>query len=454
MATAYFERSTLLRRGAVLGAGLLVAVAAGCTTSISGSATKADPFKHEKNATAILEDAGVADDVTLEGTTGSATDTLVINAMSDLIEYWSQHAEEVFGVAEIDPLEGGIWAVDSQDPDAPTPPGCGIQEPAGYTNNAFYCPKGDAIAYDIHYLETIYQQYGDLDVAFVFAHEYGHALQGRFVPVQKSIVDETQADCFTGAWARSVTAGDAKYWLADEELLDGPIGDYVLELGDPAGHDPNAQGAHGSVFDRVSAIQEGYFDGPTSCMSNFNDDRVFVAAEFDEVSGSADGKGNVPADLAIEQSAEVAEAGLSDLLEGDAPQMTVDDPGCAAAKLVQDCVAAGTIDVTDMEQLNALHEEYGDFSVFTLVAMAYTAYVEQTLAEQPQTTRQVCVVATLAADLADDGLLSPGDLDEAVTTIFRLTEDTDLIEVAPGSAWDRIDAFRVGYYQGMSACGF
>lgn len=454
MTTAHLTRYDGLRRCALIVTAVLVSASTACTTALSGSATKADPLKHEKNATAILEDAGVADDVSLEGTLGSATDDLVINAMSDLIAYWDDNAEDVFGVEEIPPLEGGIWAVDSQDPDAPVPPGCGLQDPADYTNNAFYCGNGDAIAYDIHYLETILDTYGDLDVAFVFAHEYGHALQFRFVPVQKSIVDETQADCFTGAWAKSVTAGDAQYWLADEELLDGPVGDYVMELGDPAGHDPNANGAHGSVFDRVSAIQEGYFDGPTSCVSNFNDDRVFVSAEFDEGTESSDGKGNVALDVAISQSWEVADAGLADVLTGDGPELTIDDPACAVAKVVQGCLDEQSVDITDLDQLDELYQQYGDFSVFTLVAMTYTAYAEASLGEEPSTTRQVCVVAALAADLADEGLLSPGDLDEAVTTIFKLSSDNDFVEIETSTAWERIDAFRSGYYGDLSACGF
>ena len=388
------------RGGSLLGAALLLAATTACTTSVNGTASHADPLKGEKNATAILEDAGTADDVSLEGTLGSTTDALVINAMSDLVGYWADHAEDVFGVAQIPPLDGGIWAVDSQDPTAPTPPGCGLQDPAEYADNAFYCGSGDAIAYDIHYLETILDTYGDLDVAFVFAHEYGHALQARFVPVQKSIVDETQADCFTGAWAQSVTAGDATYWLAEEELLDGPIGDYVMELGDPAGHDPNAKGAHGSVFDRVSAIQEGYFDGPTSCVANFNDDRVFASAKFDQGTASSDGMGNVSLDLAISQSFEVAEVGLDDVLTEDAPELNLDDPACKVHKVVQHCPDGQTVDVTDTAELAALHQQYGDFSVFTLLSMAYTAYVEEALGEDPSTTRQVCVVASLAADLA------------------------------------------------------
>lgn len=452
MAAAQPTRLGLLRAAAALGVALVSAVTA-CTSAVDGSGSKADPLTHPKNATAVIEHAGVADDVELEGTLGTATDDLVINAMSDLISYWSDQAQDVFGVDEIPPLEGGVWAIDSQDPDAPTPPDC-LPEPADYQNNAVYCGSGDVIAYDVHYLASILEEYGDLDVAFVFAHEYGHALQARFSPSQKSIVAETQADCFTGAWARSVTAGKAQYWLADEEHLDGPVGDYVMELGDPAGQDPDEQGAHGGVFDRVSAIQEGYFDGPTSCVSNFDDDRVFASAEFDGATASTDGMGNVDLDVAVSQSWQVAEAGLAEVLDGDGPELTTDDAACKVSKVVQDCPEEETVEITDLGQLEAFYDHYGDFSVFTVVVMTYAAYAEQSQDDEPSTARQVCAVAALADDLSNEGLLSPGDLDEAVTTVFRLGPKSEIVEVESSTAWERIDAFRTGYYEGLTACGF
>lgn len=443
-----------LRRYALAVAAACLALLTACTTTLAGQATPGELLGTGPSSSAVRPGAGVADDVQLEGTLGSATDELVINSMSDIIAYWDERSTDVFGVESIPPLEGGVWAIDTKDPDAPTPSGCGSTDPEYFTNNAFYCPKGDHIVYDIHYLEKIFEDYGDLDVAFVFAHEYGHALQWRFVDAQKSIVDETQADCFTGAWAASVTAGEATYWLADEQHLDGPIADYVIHLGDPAGHDPNAQGAHGSVFDRVTAIQEGYFDGPTSCVTNYNDDRVFAMALFDEVSASQDGQGNVDLDLAISQTWDVVEFALADVLDGAAPQLTIDDPSCQVEKTVQDCFAEQTVDITDLTTLEELHAQNGDFSVFTVLTMAYTSYVEQSIGEEPSFTRQVCVVAASAADIGAAGYLSPGDLDEAVSTVILLKSDSVLVDVANVSSWERLDAFRAGYFQGLDACGF
>ena len=47
----------------------------------------------------------------------------------------------------------------------------------------------------------------------VTAHEFGHAMQGRFGFARsgRSIQDETQADCLAGAWTAWVAAGEAEH---------------------------------------------------------------------------------------------------------------------------------------------------------------------------------------------------------------------------------------------------
>ena len=67
----------------------------------------------------------------------------------------------------------------------------------GRRGNAYYDPGCDLIAYDRALLDELSTDYGRFLVPVVMAHEFGHAMQGRFGFAEngRSIQDETQADC-------------------------------------------------------------------------------------------------------------------------------------------------------------------------------------------------------------------------------------------------------------------
>ena len=113
----------------------------------------------------------------------------------------------------------------------------------------------------------------------MLAHEFGHAVQGRvgFSQDGGSILDETQADCFAGAWTAWVIGGHARHVAIRLPQLDDVLRGY-LGLSDPVGTGPNNGQAHGSFFDRVSAFSDGYDRGVTTCRDDFAADRLFTAA--------------------------------------------------------------------------------------------------------------------------------------------------------------------------------
>ena len=153
--------------------------------------------------------------------------------------------------------------------------------PDSVSGNAFYDPGCDSIAYDRSLLQELSTDYGRFLVAVVMAHEFGHAMQGRFgfAASGRSIQDETQADCLAGAWTRWVDDGKAAHVSMRTPELDDVVRGFLL-LRDQVGSDPGDTQAHGSYFDRVSAYYEGFTGGVASCRDDFGPGRVYTAAAF------------------------------------------------------------------------------------------------------------------------------------------------------------------------------
>ena len=128
--------------------------------------------------------------------------------------------------------------------------------------NAYYCDAGDFIAWDEPgLLMPFFLEVGDFAVAFVLAHEWGHAVAFRAgANLPANVFGELQADCFAGAytsWAER--SGKLQPGDVDEAVF------AMYTVRDPAGTpwlDPNA---HGSSFDRIRAFSAGYDMGPELC---------------------------------------------------------------------------------------------------------------------------------------------------------------------------------------------
>ena len=63
---------------------------------------------------------------------------------------------------------------------------------------SYYCPSTHTIILDIEQLRWFYSEFGASAVAYVVAHEFGHAMQNRFDDFPNGSAKELQADCFAG----------------------------------------------------------------------------------------------------------------------------------------------------------------------------------------------------------------------------------------------------------------
>jgi predicted metalloprotease len=128
--------------------------------------------------------------------------------------------------------------------------------------NAFYCTPADFIAWDENGLMwPVYRNTGPGAVAFVLAHEWGHAIQSRLGETFAARVDrELHADCLSGAWA-----GDARArGVLDDAAVD-QAGRTAHGAGSPDGTPEPPDDPHGSATQRLTAFQAGLGGGSAAC---------------------------------------------------------------------------------------------------------------------------------------------------------------------------------------------
>lgn len=413
--------------------------------------------------------------LTIEGSDGDKIDKIVANAIDDLHTFWSAEMPDLYGV-EAPELSGGVWSVDPDEDPKKMPPCMDSVEEV--EENAFFCGGYDVIVYDRDNLEMILKEYGELDViAGWMAHEYGHALQNVMPnPTDRSIVFETQADCFAGAWTKWLAEGKAPHFQFDPDELDGMIADFVLLAGDQPGSDPDDDRAHGSAYDRARAVIEGYESGATACRDNFQDDRPFVSAAFTPSNDGDDGAGNVDLATAIDSGSTELSSFLGTVLPPETGEdftaPTVEDVpdsggnGSASECEVPDdtddvftyCADSNTI-AGDEAELSDAHDQLGDFAVITLLGLEYgEAALDQagvTAQGEKALTASTCLTGAFAGTLlaAQPAVLSPGDLDEALDVLLGDAGSADpYLAAQKTSAWERISAFTDGVTSGLAAC--
>ena len=169
--------------------------------------------------------------------------------------------------------------------------------------------------------------FGDIAVTNVLAHEYGHAIQHQARLNKKdtpTLVAEQQADCFAGAYMRWVAEGNSpRFTLSTGDGLNSLLA-AVISFRDPVlSEDEIAPGAneHGSAFERITAFQFGFTDGAASC----------AAIDAKEI---AQRRGDLPVELQQDQTGEwpVSEESVKAVVEAlgtlfspaDPPKLSLD----------------------------------------------------------------------------------------------------------------------------------
>ena len=141
----------------------------------------------------------------------------------------------------------------------------------------------------------LYSNISYLAIIETMAHEWGHAVQhqGGLPADAPSILVEQQADCFAGVYLRSVFDGKSKRFpdvLAED--LDAMVS-AMLKFRDGVGVPSTDPRAHGSAFDRINALQEGFDQGPRRCAADDREapatlDLVFADEEEAASGGNLD----------------------------------------------------------------------------------------------------------------------------------------------------------------------
>ena len=422
-----------------------------------------------------------ATDVEIIGTDGSELNDVIGNAVTDLEAFWTDAYPEAYG-DPYEPLSGGLFAMDSSTTpdDIPCAAGAAIEE---ILNNAFYCPPGDAVAWDQEFfMPGLAEQYGPFTAAVVIAHEWGHVIQDRAQFEAPSVITELQADCFAGAWVARVDAGDSELFGVDTVQLDAALAG-ILSLRDAPGGEASDPLAHGSGFDRVGAFQDGFESGATRCAEYQNgdpqpfqfpfldDDDAFNQGDMDLIGASEEAPGIL--DLAFpsldaywEDTFPTLSGGEPWNPMGDPVAFSADDPPTCNGETVEDfllfvCIPDRFVGFEIDETIPTAYEENGDFGVAALFATQYGLDVVDQLGsaddEVSATLQGDCFAGSWAAELLPPDpleeyqlILSPGDLDEAVSVLLSFRSEGDRERQGPG--FDRVRAFRVGVLSGAEAC--
>ena len=456
----------------------VVAVLAACTVPLSGCVTVIEGLPSALEPP--VSDVGDGE-VTVVGASGDPIDELARNALADLERFWAEQLPEVYG-QDFLPLQGGYFSVDPGDVDPSLYPdgvSCGAS-PLEVEDNAFYCQAADAensdsITYDRAFLAELADQFGDFIPDLVMAHEFGHAVQGRVGFPGASIVAETQADCFAGAWTAWVAAGEAQHTTVRGPELDEVLAGYLL-LRDPVGTSLQEQSAHGSCFDRVSAFQEGFAEGVVACRDNFTNERVFTQQGFRpedlQTGGNAPGNARFSQLIEDDREGELVRESLDPFWDAafealgedgfDAPTVEPFEgsaPPCAAED--RDVVFCPEDDLVgfDVADLGADSYEIGDFAVITALAIPYALSAREQLGlstdDAPALRSAVCATGAYAFAVFDGDLpviISPGDVDESVVFLLRYGTDPQVLPDVDLTGFELVDVFRTGFIRGLGAC--
>jgi predicted metalloprotease len=448
------------RRGVRLAVAVAVLAVGG-----SGCAQPVDGTGQYSTNRSVIQDANVE----IRGLPdGNKTDVDVTagNAIADIQQFWNAEVPRVFNGKAYQPPRGGFYSVDPRDfHDVPC-----VDTGSDIRGNAFYCPTKDVVAWDrVNLLPHLKSQFGPFLVAMVLAHEWGHVIQTKTGDdPSRTIVRETQADCYAGSWTRWALSGQAPHFQIDRRELDNALAGY-LQFRDPVGAGAAEEDAHGNGFDRINAFQEGFEQGVAHC-AKFDGSRKFTEVPFTSYA-DASRNGNLP----LDGPGGAVALGLRDL-NGTWPALfarqlggrfsrprwqeyqTGQGPDCGGTvvdKGVSYCARDNTI-FFDREALREVSQHTGgsDYAPMTLIGIAYAEAVEaqagRSIDGQNGLRRAICLdgVYTEMVTQRDSGaalVLSPGDLDEAVQALLFYAGLDNFFGARGLFGFDRVQAYRQGF---------
>ncbi|MEV6321417.1 metallopeptidase [Nocardia sp. NPDC051787] len=455
----------------------------GCTRFVDGHAVSIydDPFKVAGLPTTNGPSgprAGVPDS-TLSATNGDRgpVDTLALNAVDDIQTYWrGEFGKEFQG--EFKPVEKLVsWSAKSGRSEAFE----FCKESTYRLVNAAYCRLDNSIGWDRSVLlPTMEETFGKMAVVMVLAHEYGHAVQtmAKIVgPKDPVIVKEQQADCFAGAFMRHVAEGKAKHFTINTSDGLNSVLAATVAIRDSNPDDPES--VHGSAFERVTAVQIGFTDGPRGCKGIDEDEIDQRRANLPQSFSGDEGRGEFP--ITKEALVELTKALKAILPVDDEPtydysRATIECRDGVVTEPVSYCPAQNTIatNISGLADRSTSESDAddplplkvtGDYNGYVVFISRYTLAVQQSrgqsLVGAKTALRAACLSGVVTGKLAESGRpvsqgdikLAAGDLDEAVSGLLTdglAASDADGKTVPSG--FSRVDAFRAGVLNGESTC--
>jgi predicted metalloprotease len=331
---------------------------------------------------------------------------VAMQAIADLQDYWGKELPQLYS-KDYEPVKGGFFAVIPSSGDLPP---C-ASDASEISGNAFYCAKKDVVAWDAEgLLPGLKEKYGDFVIPVVLAHEWGHAIQGRSNFTARTVTKELQADCFAGAWSKHAK-DDGVFKVTAADLDTALAG--ILDLRDTPGTsniDPNA---HGSGFDRVSAFQDGFDNGPGKCKDYRDDEPMVLELPFNDAKDAARG-GDAPYDSIVNGVPydledywthvypEVADGKQWQPVHGLEPFDPNHPPPCGGQStegyVLFYCVPDDYVAWDNAVGMPQVYKQGGDYAVATLLATQYGLAALTRLGTSPtRRLRRRAAIALLAA---------------------------------------------------------
>ncbi|MCW4354603.1 metallopeptidase [Hoyosella sp. YIM 151337] len=410
----------------------------------------------------------------------SQPDTVALHAISDLNEFWRENIRLVADrpFSEVSRLLSWDATADVRDA------GVFCHATTAGLENAAYCPEDNSIGWDRDILlPYVAEHFGDIGIATVMAHEFGHAVSFHThashdpagLTGDALLLWEQQADCYAGVYLRHVAEGASpRFTLSTTDGIRSVLAAMVA-IRD---HDVTAfASGHGSGLDRVTALQLGFTEGAPRCAALDGTELHARSPVVQDFAGPHD-TGELPVNQGTVSL--VAESFAAAFGTQATPVVLSESGGafCGAeersagpaipAKYCRDTrsLAISLHELASRGRVERSPGPFpaavrGDFSAFGIVASRLALALRDDaglpLDGAEAAWAAACYTGAWARSTAqtDSGriFLSPGDLDEALSEL--VTGDliaSDGSAEPLRSAFARVDAYRSGLTGGPDAC--
>ena len=359
--------------------------------------------------------------------------------------FWAKELPAVYGVA-YKPLPPARIIAGTPDSDYPVCEGkrLAFDDVEG---NAFAapCPEGLTVVWDADkLLPSINEKYGPVAAAIVLAHEWGHIAQFETKVDADTVILEQQADCFAGTWLHQlIDDPGALGSLAKANPLDSAVSS-IIEFRDAPGSSPNDPGAHGTGFDRVRALQEGYDRGGDYCKDYVTKPLPLVQLDLPNDGSS----GNLPLDELVPLVVDDLNAFYNQIIDNFR--------GASADAVFADTAAKAT--------LEDLSDRIGDNAAGVVLGMIWAGFAQQQVPSDGGRDKvgllqqQACMAGGWLANVYNDTSeqrdlsLTAGDLDEAILGLIDLGGQSGKAQDTDGSVFRLIASLRQGVVDGFDSC--